>query len=93
MDESNKRADDSKRLSDMETRVMMCEAAGRAQVVMIKALIATHPHLDVLEQAFRDFSEGAVSRALGSAVSTDRAIAAFEFFRDEWLRMLKPAAG
>jgi hypothetical protein len=93
MGEANESADSADRPSKLEMRVQVCEAAARAQMIMIKALIATHPDLDLLHDAFLDLSEGAVSRALGSSATTDTSIAAFEHFRDEWLRMLMPRTG
>ncbi|PRZ56604.1 hypothetical protein BX589_101254 [Paraburkholderia fungorum] len=91
MNEPNEQTNFEKRLHELEVRVRMSEAAGRSNVVMLKALIATHPDLQAVSDAFRHFSEGAVARSLGSKTS-DLSIAAFEFFQDEWLQFLEPPA-
>ncbi|MDN7544788.1 hypothetical protein [Burkholderia cenocepacia] len=86
---------ENEKIESLEKRIELCEASSRAQMEVIRALIATHPNPNVVLEAFIDFSEHATALALGTP-TTDSSLAAYAMFRanwEEWLRWATKGAG
>lgn len=77
-----------KEFDTLRAEVKLLSRESRAQALLLRALLATHPDLQAVAEEFETQKERLVSSLL-AANTTDAGLAAEEFVLDRWLETIR----